>query len=323
MTNVSRLLVALSTLLFAPHFTSVASAQGYDQYGNPVGAPAGAYADTQQMQYGYVGPHPEPYDQAQGPCNIQGPHFHPYSPFDQYLFREANGYFYFIGDLGDFGYTGQLWGYQGNHPIPPESGGGFCYIDWQHRHHFPAPPSMPFRYVGGYYSYYGSWDPAYYTYRNQWMGYYNGYYRSSYYGGRYWTARPAPIYRGSYGYGARGVYRPGMTVVAPGGVMISVGRYGDRPGYYNGGYGNGGYYDGGYGNRPSYGGAPPPPRPAYVPAAPYRPSYSPGYAPPPPHAAGYAPAPPRGGGGAPPPPSRQSAPPPPSRPSAPDTRHRH
>src|SRR4051812_41896123 len=82
----------------------------------------------EQMQYGYVGLHPVPYDQGSGICYEAAAHFHPSPPFDQYLFRQANGYFYFVGDIGDFGYTGQLWAYQGNHPIPGELGGGYCYI---------------------------------------------------------------------------------------------------------------------------------------------------------------------------------------------------
>ncbi len=251
-----------------------ASAQSYDEYGNPIdGQPVAAQPD--QMSYGFVGAHPEPYEYGSQPCYQQGPHFHPYAPFDQYLFREANGYFYFVGDLGDFSYTGQLWGYQGNHPIPPEFGGGYCYIDWQHRHHFPAPASMPFRYIGGYYSYYGTWDPGYYRYRNQWTGYYNGYYRNSYYGGRYWSVRPQPIYRPSYGWGSRGVYRPGMTVIAPGGARISVGGWGGHPGHV----GHPGYAPAP--SRPAYAPAPAPaPRPQqYAPAPAARPAPGPAPAP--------------------------------------------
>ena len=168
-------------------------------------------------QYGYVGPHPEPYDYGSGACYQQGAHFHAYAPFDQYLFRESGGYFYFVGDLGDFGYTGQLWGYQGNHPFPVEYGGGYCYIGWPHRHHFAAPPSLPFRYIGGYYTYVGPWDPSYYTHRDTWGAYYNGYYRNSYFGGRYWTVRPPHVYRPNYGWNHAGVYRPGVTVIGPGG----------------------------------------------------------------------------------------------------------
>jgi hypothetical protein len=251
-----------------------ALAQQYDQYGNPIPegtqydpGPQGdpqAYpqGDPQAYQYGFVGPHPEPYEYGNAPCYQQGAHFHPYPPFDQYLFRQQGGYFYFIGDLGDFGYSQQLWGYQGNHPIPYEAGGGFCYINWPHRHHFAAPPSMPFRYVGGYYTYYGAWDPAYYANRNAWTAYYNGYYRNSYYGGRYWTVRPQHIYRPAYGWGAPGVYRPGMTVRTPSGVSVSVGGgYYGRPGYVGR---PSGVYVAPPPGRPGVYVAPPPGRPTVV-----------------------------------------------------------
>jgi len=201
------------------------------QYAGQPGYDDAAMYD-QQMQYGYFGPHPEPYDQGSAVCPIEGPHFHPYPPFDRYLFREANGYFYFVGDLGDFGYQGQMWGYQGNHPLPVEYGGGYCYIDWPHRHPFPPPPSMQFNFVGGYYTYAGPWDPAYWAHRAAWMGYFGGYYRSNYFGGRYWSVRPRPVYARTLGWGARGVYRPGVTVYAPGGHRITVGR----PTYAGGGY---------------------------------------------------------------------------------------
>jgi hypothetical protein len=192
-------------------------------------------ADQQQQvqpdvpQYGYVGVHPIPYDQGSGFCYIQGAHFHPYAPFDQYLFRESNGYFYFIGDPGDFGYAQQTYGYNGNHPIPLEYGGGYCYISWGHRHHYPPPNNLTYNFVGGYYVYAGPWDPLYWTWRDRYVGYYGGYYRSNYYGGRYYTVRPPPVYRPSLVIGAPGVYRPGVTVRAPGG-RVTVGVPGGRVG---------------------------------------------------------------------------------------------
>src|SRR6478735_3728148 len=106
-----------------------------------------AYAQ-QAPQYGYMGPHPIPYEAGQGFCYQQGAHFHEYGPFDENLFREQNGWFYFVGDAADFGYQQQLWGYQGNHPIPAAYGGGYCFIDWPHRHHYPPPANLAFNYVG-------------------------------------------------------------------------------------------------------------------------------------------------------------------------------
>ena len=179
-----------------------------------------AYA--QSPQYGFMGPHPIPYEVGSGFCYQEGAHFHPYAPFDRYLFRESNGWFYFVGDAGDFGYTQQLWGYRGHHPIAAGYGGGYCFIDWPHRHHYPPPATVQFNLVGGYYVYGGAWDPWYWQYRNEYVGYYGGYYRRSYYGGVYWTARPAPIYRPGVVIGAPGVYRPGALVAAPGGGSVRV-----------------------------------------------------------------------------------------------------
>jgi hypothetical protein len=278
-------------LLFAAFLVCLAPTVAFAQdpyYGNYPPQEAQAY------QYGFVGPHPEPYDYGNAPCYQTGAHFHPYPPFDQYLFRQSNGYFYFVGDLGDFGFSGQLWGYNGNHPFPVEYGGGFCYIGWPHRHHFPAPASMPFRWSGGYYVYAGGWDPGYYANQAAWNAYYNGYYRSSYYGGRYWSVRPPHVYRGNWGYGMPGVYRPGVTVVGPSGGSITVGpRYGGYGGYGGGGvvvtppgrpYGGGGVVVSPPGRpyvapAPTYV-APPPSRPTVV--GPPPPARAPTYVAPPP-----------------------------------------
>src|SRR5262245_12976526 len=70
-----------------------------DDQGMPPPDP-NAYAAV--AQYGYMGLHPIPYDAGSGFCYQQGAHFHEYPPFDQYLFREHGGWFYFVGDVGDF-----------------------------------------------------------------------------------------------------------------------------------------------------------------------------------------------------------------------------
>ncbi|HEX6835075.1 MAG TPA: hypothetical protein VF334_00805 [Polyangia bacterium] len=197
----------------------------YPQEGPPV---------AQVPQYGYMGPHPIPYEAGQGFCYQQGAHFHEYAPFDENLFREQNGWFYFVGDAADFGYSQQMWGYQGNHPIPGAYGGGYCFIDWPHRHHYPPPANLAFNFVGGYYVYGGPWDPWYWRMRPHYQAYYGGYYRHSYYGGIYWRTRPAPVYRPRIVVGAPGYYRPGAVVVAPGRGRVVVGAphpgYAPRPG---------------------------------------------------------------------------------------------
>ena len=125
--------------------------------------------------------------------------------------------------MGDFGYAQQTYGYNGNHPIPAEYGGGYCYITWPHRHPFAPPNNLTYNFVGGYYAYSGGWDPLYWSQRDRYVGYYGGYYRNNYYGNRYYTVRPPAVYRQTLGWGAPGVYRPGVTVIAPGGGRITIG----------------------------------------------------------------------------------------------------
>ncbi len=207
------------------------------QQGMPPADPNYAQGQPQAdaQQYGYMGPHPIPYDVGQGFCYQQGAHFHEYAPFDQNLFRESGGWFYFVGDAADFGYQQQMWGYRGNHPIPGAYGGGYCFIDWPHRHHYAPAAGMVFNMVGGYYAYGGAWDPLYWQLRPRYAPYYASYYRRSYFGGVYWRTRPAPVYRARIVVGAPGVYRPGAVAVAPGGVRVNVvARPYGRPGVYGG-----------------------------------------------------------------------------------------
>jgi hypothetical protein len=186
------------------------------------------YAQQQQQQqaaypqYGYMGVHPVPYEAGNGFCYQSNAHFHAYAPFDQYLFRERGGWFYFVGDPGDFGYSYQMWGYRGHHPISAMYGGGYCFIDWPHRHNYAPPQSLAFNFVGGYYVYAGPWDPWYWQWRPRYVSYYGDYYRRSYYGGIYWRVRPPPVYAPRITVGAPGVYRAGATVVAPGGGRVTV-----------------------------------------------------------------------------------------------------
>src|SRR5678816_4550500 len=202
MGNLSRLLLlflASGGVAAAQQYEDDPYAQQQDPYAQQQQDP---YADPnaypQQYEYAYMGAHPVPYDQGGGYCYQNVAHYHPYAPFDQYLFRESGGYWYFVGDPADFGYTQQLWGYNGNHPIPTSWGGGYCYINWGHRHPYPPPSTLYFNYVGGFYVYNGPWDPLYWRWRDRYNGYYGSYYRNNYYGGRYWTVRPPHVYRPSF-----------------------------------------------------------------------------------------------------------------------------
>jgi hypothetical protein len=170
-----------------------------------------------QTGFGYFGPHPVPYDRGGGFCQHTDAHTHDFPVFDRHLFREAGGYAYFVGDPADFGYANSAYIYRGHHPLDPSHGGGFCYMDWDHRHWF-APFSVSFSFNAGAYIWGGGWDPGYYTNRAFYANYFGGYYRNSYLGGRYYIHRPAHSYIGwgwhrpiarPYGYGwGRPAYAP-------------------------------------------------------------------------------------------------------------------
>lgn len=262
------------------------------------------YQDQDQAQapqaqaaeaFGYMGPHPLPYDQGGGFCNEQGPHQHAYPVFDSHLFRLVNGYAYFVGDPADFGYSAGGYLYSGNHPLDAMSGGGYCYMGWPHRHLF-APTSVQYVVENGAYVYNGPWTPDYYAQQAMYVGYFSGYYRNWYLGGRYYSLRPRPVYlglgwhrpwvqnwmpRGSYGprYGGPGYYGPrygGPVYRGPGygGPVYRAPGYGG-PVYRGPGYGGPGY------RAPAYGG------PAYRPPMAAPGFHGPAYRP----APGYHPAP--------------------------------
>src|SRR5262249_54792372 len=95
----------------------------YDSAPGQVQAPPGAeapYAEPEPTyaddgQFWFYGPHP---DGEGGWDPTEGAHEHEYAPFDPYLFTQENGYYYFIGDPGDFGYGGNdLYPYFGPHPV--------------------------------------------------------------------------------------------------------------------------------------------------------------------------------------------------------------
>lgn len=146
----------------------------------------------------FYGAHPIPYDQVSGQsagfCNMDGAHQHSYPVFDQHLFRDMNGYAYFIGNPADFGMSSAGYLYAGHHPLDHMHGGGHCYMSWAHRHLF-APVGVQFVLQGGAYSYIGSWSQDSYANRLNYVNYYDGYYRRSYLGGRYFVQRPAHLRR--------------------------------------------------------------------------------------------------------------------------------
>ena len=135
-------------------------------------------------EYWFYGPHPD----GQGAwCAAEGAHSHEYPPFDEYLFTQENGYYYFIGDPADFGYANNdnLYGYYGEHPIALAYGGGYCYYDGYHHHWWPAWGSY-FVVTDGWYLYNGPFSPWFWSYRDR----YNDYFHNVYPSRRITIARP-------------------------------------------------------------------------------------------------------------------------------------
>ena len=137
-------------------------------------------------QYWFYGPHP---DGAGGWCSDPAAHSHEYPPFDEYLFTQENGYYYFIGDPADFGYgQDDLYGYYGSHPIALAYGGGYCYYGGYHHHWWPAWGSY-FAVTDGWYLYNGPFSPWYWSYRDR----YADYFRNVYPNRRITVARPPTV----------------------------------------------------------------------------------------------------------------------------------
>ncbi len=59
-------------------------------------------------------------------------------------FADIDGVLTFLGDPLAYGYTGDVWTYEGVHPLPAWMGGGYCGIRGPHRHAF-APEGGPYR----------------------------------------------------------------------------------------------------------------------------------------------------------------------------------
>ena len=136
-------------------------------------------------QYWFYGAHPD----GQGNwCAIQGAHSHDYPAFDEYLFTQENGYYYFIGDPADFGYQGDdLYGYYGAHPIALAYGGGYCYYGGYHHHWWPAWGSY-FVVTDGWYLYNGPFSPWFWSYRDRYIDYFRNTYPR-----RVTVARPVTV----------------------------------------------------------------------------------------------------------------------------------
>jgi hypothetical protein len=149
-------------------------------------------ASSAWAQFLYGGVHPVNPTVGAGFCTTAAAHDHvyPIDPNISYLYRNWNGYNYFVGNPYHFGYQGQAFAYYGNHPLPEYN--SYCYLDGTHYHHFLPAASLAGTFVvnNGAYYYNGVFPAAYYSYRP------NFYHRQL----RYLYA---PAYRGYYrGYAA-------------------------------------------------------------------------------------------------------------------------
>lgn len=125
-----------------------------------------AYA---QISFNYGGAHPIHPAAGGGVCYAGGVHSHPYDvdPNLSYLYRNNFGTYYFAGNVYEFGFNRQAFPYYNHHPLPPEYGGSYCYLDGSHYHHFAPSSAYGSSYVvhNGYYYYNGIYPSTYYSYR--------------------------------------------------------------------------------------------------------------------------------------------------------------
>ncbi|HEY3353068.1 MAG TPA: hypothetical protein VGQ83_07450, partial [Polyangia bacterium] len=144
-----------------------------------------------EPQWRYAGPHAINAEAGSGFCTVQGVHTHPYPPFDDRLFQEQNGSYYFLGDPVDFGYGGgSLYWYNAAHPIATGWGVGWCFIGFPHRHLY-QPMGAFYSACGSYFCYTGPFDAWYWRWRPYYVGYWGAYYPRFYRGGAYYRTHVA------------------------------------------------------------------------------------------------------------------------------------
>ena len=114
----------------------------------------------------FVGEHP-----AQGGvfCHIHAPHVHVYAPVKaDVLYRQHDGWNYFVGDPVAHGYAGPKYAYDGAHPIHVDAALGdegddvtYCYLKGPHYHVVAPPPDTHFELRGDIYWYVGEFPPVF------------------------------------------------------------------------------------------------------------------------------------------------------------------
>ncbi len=124
---------------------------------------------AEAKHYRYVGEHPVA---GGGFCHILAPHVHIYAPVKvDVLYRQHDGWNYFVGDPVAFGYDGPKYAYEGAHPIHVDVALGetdvdgdeveYCYIKGPHYHILAPPPETHFALRGDIYWYVGDFPPEF------------------------------------------------------------------------------------------------------------------------------------------------------------------
>jgi hypothetical protein len=120
-------------------------------------------------QYRFVAEHPIPDG---GFCHIHAPHVHVYAPArTDILYRNHDGWSYFVGDPVAYGYDGPRVAYTGAHPIHVDVVIGetevdgdeieYCYLKGPHYHIAAPPPDTHFEVHGDAYWYMGTFPPEF------------------------------------------------------------------------------------------------------------------------------------------------------------------
>jgi hypothetical protein len=198
-----------------PAPTRPAAASPYELLPDP--DPPGSPTGPAEQQWSYNGPHPVNADHGSGWCDTPGPHGHPYPPFDDHLFQETpEGSYNFLGDPADFGYSGDLYWYNGAHPIAGGWGIGWCFNPMPHRHLY-RPFGAHFSACGPYACYFGPFDSWYWHYRPFWAPYWSTYYPRYYHAGRYYRTHvsASPGRFGRIRPGHHGAMASGARMAAP------------------------------------------------------------------------------------------------------------
>ncbi|MHB8876206.1 MAG: hypothetical protein ACYC8T_21150 [Myxococcaceae bacterium] len=128
-------------------------------------------ASAWAAQSRYVGGHPIAGSAGGGYCYIEPPHVHYYAPPEsQTLFRDHDGFAFFIGDPVRFGYEGPKFEYRGPHPVSVELALGgrsapahseVCFLEGAHFHVYEPPPGASYSFKAGTFLFTGTFPETY------------------------------------------------------------------------------------------------------------------------------------------------------------------